>query len=212
MRRTILLATSNLGKAVEFQDLLGEHVCLLSLNDVDVDMPEETGETFEENAELKATSVARQSGMVALADDSGLTVDALHGKPGVHSARFAGPRASDTENRIRLLTDMAGTSLSDRGARFVCALCLATPDGQVWTRVGVLEGMIADRERGTFGFGYDSLFETSDGRTLAELSADRKNAISHRAKAILAILPSIELLPENADRSIGASLRRGDRS
>lgn len=205
MLRTLLLATSNPGKAAEFQRLLGKGVRFLSLNEVNVDMPDETGETFQENAELKATSVATQSGMITLADDSGLAVDALQGKPGVRSARFAGLHASDAKNRTTLLTQMESVPPPDRSARFVCALSLASPDGKVCTRLGLLEGTITDRERGAFGFGYDSVFETSDGRTLAELPAATKNAISHRAKAVDEILPCIERMLSYGDPSIDAS-------
>ncbi|MDQ3540176.1 MAG: RdgB/HAM1 family non-canonical purine NTP pyrophosphatase [Chloroflexota bacterium] len=205
MQRTLLLATSNPGKAAEFQRLLGKAVRFLSLDEVNVDMPDETGETFQENAELKATSVATQSGMITVADDSGLAVDALQGKPGVRSARFAGLHASDAENRTMLLAQMESVAPPDRSARFVCALSLASPDGKVCTRLGLLEGTIADRERGTFGFGYDSVFETSDGRTLAELPAATKNAMSHRGKAVDEILPCIERMLSYGDPSIDGS-------
>lgn len=192
MRRPLLLATANPGKAAEFQRLLGKDVRLVSLKDVDVDMPEETGKTFQENAELKAIRVATQSGMITLADDSGLSVAALGGKPGVRTARFAGLHATDAENRAKLLKELNGIPWVDRSARFVCAVSVATPDGKVCTRLGVLEGKIADRERGTLGFGYDRVFEASHGQTLAELSATMKNAISHRSKAIRDIQPCIE--------------------
>lgn len=201
MRRTLLLATSNSGKSAEFQSLIGNGVRILSLIDVDVTMPEETGETFRDNAEAKATSAAMQSGMFALADDSGLMVDALHGNPGVRSARFAGPHATDAENRAKLLREMEKVPAADRSARFVCAVALATPNGTVCTEMGVLEGTIGTRERGTSGFGYDRLFELSDGRTLAELSVAAKNALSHRAQAMHKMRPIIERMVRNADQA-----------
>lgn len=212
MRRTLLLATSNPGKAAEFQRLLGKGVRILSLRDVDVTMPAETGVTFQENAELKATSAAAQSGMLTLSDDSGLEVDALHGNPGVLSARFAGLHATDAENRAKLLREMEHVRASDRSARFVCAVSLATPDGKVCTKLGVLEGTIGERERGTSGFGYDSLFEIPGGQTLAELSSADKNAISHRGQAIQKMRSCIERKLRNADHSAGADWSGADRS
>ena len=212
MRRTLLLATSNPGKAAEFQRLLGKGVRILSLRDVDVTMPDETGVTFQENAELKATSAAAQSGMLTLSDDSGLEVDALHGNPGVLSARFAGLHATDAENRAKLLREMEQVRASDRSARFVCAVSLATPDGKVCTKLGVLEGTIGERERGTSGFGYDFLFEVPGGQTLAELSSADKNAISHRGQAIQKMRSCIERKLRNADRSAGADWSGADQS
>lgn len=212
MRRTLLLATSNPGKSTELQSLLGKDVRILSLVDVDITMPDETGETFQDNAEAKATWAATQSGMIALADDSGLVVDALHGNPGVRSARFAGPRATDAENRAKLLGEMEHVPTSDRSARFVCAVSLATPDGTVCTEMGVLEGTIGAQELGTSGFGYDRLFELPDGRTLAELSVAGKNAISHRAQAMHKMLPIIERMLRNADQADQADRSGAGRS
>lgn len=212
MRRTLLLATSNPGKVAEFQSLLGKDARILSLVDVNVTMPDETGETFQENAELKATSVATQSGMITLSDDSGLVVDALQGQPGVRSARFAGLHATDAENRTKLLREMRHVAVADRSARFVCAVSLATPDGTVYTELGVLEGTIGVRERGTSGFGYDRLFELPDGRTLAELSLAQKNAISHRAQAIGMMMPCLERVLRDDDRAADAVSDRAGHS
>jgi len=203
MRQTLLLATSNPGKADEFRRLLGDLVTMLSLVDVNVTMPDETGSTFQENAELKAVSAASQSGMMTLADDSGLVVDAMDGAPGIRSARFAGLHASDAENRTKLLGQLQHVPAVARGAHFVCALSLATPDGDVCTEMGVLRGAISETERGASGFGYDRLFELPDGQTLAELSGTRKNAVSHRAQAMHKMLPHIErvLRTSETDRS-----------
>lgn len=206
-----MLATSNTGKVAEFRSLLGEDVRVLSLVDIAVEMPEETGTTFQENSELKAVSAAVQSGLITLADDSGLEVDALDGKPGVWSARFASLHATDAENRSKLLKELEGIPPTNRSARFVCALSVANPEGSVWTELGVLEGTIIDRERGESGFGYDSLFETADGRTLAEVSSSEKNAISHRGMAVRRALPRItHMLPEN-DQVLRSSHRRVER-
>lgn len=204
MRRTLLLATSNPGKSAELRSLLGKSWRILSLTEVNVDMPDETGATFQENATLKAISAATQSGFTTLADDSGLAVDALGGMPGVRSARFAGIHATGAENRKKLLKEMEGVLAPDRSARIMCVLSLATPGGQVCSELGVLEGMIADREWGTSGFGYDRVFKTADGQTLAEIPAARKNVISHRAMAMRHILPCIERMLRNGDQSAEA--------
>ena len=153
---------------------------------------EETGATLRQNADLKAVHAARASGMVALADDSGLEVDALAGAPGVRSARFAGEPPDDAMNRKALLAAMSGVPQEDRDARFVCAVTIATPEGFVWTSEGVVNGTILDRERGSRGFGYDSVFLLPDGRTFAELLDEEKNAMSHRSAAIRKILPQLQ--------------------
>lgn len=200
MRPALLIATSNPGKASEFRTLLSEDTPVLSLLDIDINvdvvMPEEIEETFQGNAELKAVSVAAQTGMITLADDSGLVVDALDGQPGVRSARYAGVNAGDAENRRKLLDALKDVPPSDRGAHFVCTVAVATPSGNVWTETGILDGMIVDHARGESGFGYDRLFETADGRTLAELSPTEKHAISHRGEAIRRALPRIEIMLE----------------
>lgn len=211
LRQTILLATSNAGKATELRSLLKDSITVLSLLAVEVEMPDETGETHQENAALKATSVARQSGLTTLGDDSGLAVDALGGLPGVRSARYAGINASDAENRNKLLSALQGVADRDRGARFVCALSLATPAGEICSSQGVLEGRIADRERGTSGFGYDRLFEIAGGVTLGELPSARKNALSHRARALQRILPCIDRVMERESHAVESPAGPSDR-
>ncbi|MBI5756838.1 MAG: XTP/dITP diphosphatase [Nitrospirae bacterium] len=187
----IVLATRNPGKIAEMQSILSnsdikgevEIETLLSYPD----LPEitEDGATFPENALKKAVTVARLTGHFAIADDSGLEVDALGGAPGVHSARFAGKGARDQENIKKLLMLLQGVPQEERTARFVCVIALASPDGEVRLVEGECRGYITTEERGTSGFGYDPLFIVPEyGKTFAELGGDIKNKISHRAIAI----------------------------
>jgi XTP/dITP diphosphohydrolase len=137
--------------------------------------------------------------MVALGDDSGLEVAVLGGAPGVRSARFAGEPPDDARNRQALLSALNDVPQDRRDARFVCAITIATPAGTIWTSEGTLDGTILDQERGTGGFGYDSVFLLPDGQTVAELLDEEKNAVSHRAAAIRKILPTLQLtLAENS--------------
>lgn len=212
MCRTLLLATSNPGKISEFRDLLGGDIKIVSIQDVDFRMPEETGETFQANAELKAISAAAQSGLIALADDSGLEVDALEGRPGVRSARFAGLDASDEENRAKLHEALQAIRPASLTARFVCAVSVAVPDGGVWTEFGTVEGRITHEERGRFGFGYDRMFELPDGRTLAELPPDQKNRMSHRGRAMTKAVPRLLDMLNVTDLPAGSRERQGHRS
>jgi len=145
---------------------------------------EESGDTLEENALLKARAVAAATGLPALADDTGLEVDALNGEPGVHTARFAGPDAGYAANRRALLAALEG--VADRRARFRTVVALVVPDGAEVLAEGVLEGHITASERGSGGFGYDPVFEV-EGQTLAEMGEDHKNRISHRARALAAL-------------------------
>ena len=200
--RRLLIATSNPGKLRELRGLLPRDLSLLSLEDVGLTSPEETGTTVRENADLKALFAARHAGMLSLADDSGLEVEALAGAPGVQSARFAGEPPDEARNRRALLDALAHVPASRRSARFVCAVTIASPTGHVWISEGALEGTILDHERGTGGFGYDSLFLLGDGRTVAELLDEEKNLMSHRSAAIKAILPKLEeaIAAHDADR------------
>lgn len=149
---------------------------------------EETEPTLEGNAVLKAAAVVRATGHAAIADDTGLEVDALGGEPGVQTARYAGPDASYTDNVARLLEELAG--VDHRSARFRTVIALADPDGTVVVVEGVLEGSIARQPRGEGGFGYDPVFEVH-GRTLAEIPIEEKNRISHRARALHALEASL---------------------
>lgn len=190
-KATVLLATTNEGKRREFRSLLPPDVDVVGLDAFDIGSPEETGAGFGENADIKARHGADRSGLLTLADDSGLAVEALGGGPGVRSARFAGEGATDAENRAALLAAMAGFDERRRGARFVCAVSLARPGGIVARAEGAVGGRIGWVARGGFGFGYDPLFLLADGRTMAELAPDEKNRISHRADAYRQILPVV---------------------
>ena len=182
----LLVATRNRGKLRELASLLSDvPMKLLSLDEAGVEGEiEETGATFEENAVLKATAYARSSGLTTLADDSGLEVDALGGEPGVRSARYAGPDADDAARVRRLLNKLREAPTGGRQARFRCAIAVASPNGSARTFVGECEGVIADAPRGRNGFGYDPAFLFPEtGRTMAELSSEEKDAVSHRGMA-----------------------------
>jgi XTP/dITP diphosphohydrolase len=184
--QSLLIATTNQGKLREYQAILADlPLKLYSLRDLAIDDDvEETGTTFAENALLKAHYYAQRSEMLAWADDSGLEVAALGGAPGVYSARFAGHGASDAERNGLLLEKLADVPFHARLARFVCVVALARPDGSAETVEGILPGVIEFAPRGNNGFGYDPLFYLVDENcTLAELPSERKNAISHRARA-----------------------------
>ena len=191
----LLIATTNQHKLREYGGIFaGLPVELRSLRDVGIDDDvEETGATFAENARLKAEFYAARSGLAALADDSGLEVHALGGEPGVRSARYAGPGKTDADRNALLLTKLEGVPLHARLARFVCAIALARPDGGFAAVEGVLPGVIEFAPRGSNGFGYDPLFYVLDeNATLAELPAERKNQISHRARAARAAREVLE--------------------
>ena len=182
----LVVASRNPGKLREIRDILGDSLQLRSIADWP-DLPEipEDRATFEGNAANKARIVAHHTGLSALADDSGLEVDSLNGAPGVYSARFAGPNATDEENNQLLLERLAAAPTGNRTARFRCVIALATPDREVSTVGGVCEGEIVDSPRGSGGFGYDPLFLVPAlGLTFSELSKKEKNRISHRGKAL----------------------------
>ena len=186
----LVLASKNQHKLVEMRTILGQlglEVVLESEVGVDVDV-EETGTTFAENALLKAKAVMEASGMAAIADDSGLMVDALNGEPGVYSARYGG-KNSDPERTAFLLENMVDVPEAQRTGRFVSAIACALPDGRVVTAEGVCEGVILFETRGDNGFGYDPVFYVPQlGKTFAEADGAEKNAISHRGKALEAFL------------------------
>jgi XTP/dITP diphosphohydrolase len=204
----LLVATRSRHKLRELHDLLGvpSGVELVSPDDLGIDgEPEETGETFETNARLKARWYARLSGLPTLADDSGLEVDALDGGPGVRTRRFAGPDATDEANNAKLLRELAGLPPERRGARYVCVLALALPGEvgprgglRIVARRGTCRGRIAASPRGDGGFGYDPIFEPLSeppgGATLGQWSAEAKNAISHRSRAARRMAPVLRSL------------------
>jgi len=182
----LLLATTNRHKVDEFRVIFARlPFTLFSLADIQLDMDvEETGTTFLENAELKARTYAQISGMLSLADDSGLEIDALGGAPGVYSARFMGADTSYKERFRAILEQLQGLPQEQRTARFRCVISLAEPSGYCRSVEGVIEGVIADAPRGTNGFGYDPIFLLPElGRTTAELPPEHKNRISHRGLA-----------------------------
>ena len=180
-----VLASHNQGKLREMRDILSElGIEVLSQKDAGVDVdPEETGTTFEENAIIKAKAVMEASGLPAVADDSGLMVDALGGAPGVYSARFGGSHdLPDSYRNEYLLKKLENTE--QRGAKYVSVIAVAYPDGRILTARGECHGEIARTEKGSGGFGYDPLFRLPDGRHMAELTSEEKNRISHRGVAL----------------------------
>ncbi len=195
--RKLLVASNNPGKLKEYADLLDRlPVTLTSPVQEGLSLVvEETGETFAQNATLKARAYAEASGLLTLADDSGLEVDALDGAPGVRSARYAGEGASDEDRYRLLLRNLAGVPQGKRTARFRCVVAVATPQGKVHTAEGRCEGVIGFEPRGTHGFGYDPVFYLPDrGQTMAELPPTVKNRISHRGRAVQAALPVLRWL------------------
>ena len=182
----LLIATKNKGKKAEYSRIFGAlDVELLLPTDrgLDIDVAE-TGTTYAENALLKARSYSQAAGLLTLADDSGLEVDALGGAPGIYSARYAGEGATDEERYRLLLENLADVPDEQRGARFRCVIALVWPDGRASTVEGTCEGWITRQPRGENGFGYDPVFQVAQhGRTMAELPPDIKNKISHRARA-----------------------------
>ena len=187
----LILASRNQKKIKEMETILATHfpgVRILSLDDVGFEGDiEENGTTYEENALIKARTAveAGKHRYPAIADDSGLSVDALDGAPGVYSARYAGGHGDDAANNALLLKNLSHLPVSERTARFVCCIALVYPDGREMTVRGETEGLIINEARGNGGFGYDPYFYYQPfGKTFAELSAEEKNAISHRGKAI----------------------------
>lgn len=195
--KKLLIATHNPGKLREYAALLdGLPLTLTTPTQEGLSLEvAETGETFAENAALKALAYARASGRLTLADDSGLEVDALDGAPGVYSARYAGPEASDADRYRLLLRRLADVPQERRTARFRCAVALATPQGDVQIADGTCEGVIGFAPRGAHGFGYDPVFYLpTHGQTMAELPPEVKNQLSHRAQAIRAARPLLQAL------------------
>jgi XTP/dITP diphosphohydrolase len=194
----LLIATNNPGKVQEYEELLSDLPVEITFpaNEGLLLYVEETGDTFEENACIKAEAFAQHSGLTTLADDSGLEVDALGGEPGVYSARYAGPGASDVDRYQKLLSALAGIPVERRSARFRCVVALSQPGLATRTADGVCEGSIGFEPRGEHGFGYDPVFVVDGygGQTMAELSADTKNQISHRGRAVKAALPFLAQL------------------
>jgi XTP/dITP diphosphohydrolase len=192
---TVVLATGNAGKLREMREILAPwNVEVRSVDEYARPTVEETGLTFVENALLKARHAAAASGLPAIADDSGLEVDALRGAPGIHSARYAGPGASDQANNQRLLHELAGTAPRERTARYRCAIVFLrwAEDPAPLIAQAAWEGTIAHAPRGSGGFGYDPLFLVDEGaRTAAELPAEDKNRRSHRGQALRRLVEAL---------------------
>lgn len=187
----IVIASKNLGKIAEFKRILGE-VGISIITDIEFPDVDESGSTFEENALLKAHAISRYTNLPVLADDSGLAVDYLDGAPGIFSARWSGVHGDDGANIKRLLEDLNGVALENRGAKFIAVLALVRPDGEELLVRGELRGKIRNQPVGVNGFGYDPIFEPENSdRTLGEMSAAEKDAISHRSKALSELTPRI---------------------
>jgi XTP/dITP diphosphohydrolase len=215
IKRKILVATTNPGKIAEIRAMLDTNIEWISLSDfADIGEVKEDGSTFAENARKKATGYAKATGLWTIADDSGLVVDALGGEPGVKSARFSGEKPEgenrtliDHRNIAKVLKLLQGVPKEKRTARFVCCLCLASPDKILIETQGTLEGLITEKEIGENGFGYDPIFfVTHLNKTVGQLTAEEKNAISHRGNAIRKLKPLLEQLlnPAKGSRFAGA--------
>ena len=185
--RKFLIASNNAHKVVELNRILnplGIHAVTAKECNIDLGDVEETGTTFAENAKIKAMSAFEKSGMPSIADDSGLMIDALDGRPGVYSARYAGENATDEDRYNKVLEEMKDVPEDKRTARFVSSICCVLEDGTVITAEGYSEGKIAYEPHGTEGFGYDPIFITDSGKSFAELTSEEKDAISHRGNAL----------------------------
>ena len=197
MKQQLLVATQNAGKVTEFADMFEDlQLEWIGLADLGLDLEvAETGATFKENAIIKATEYAAAAGLLTLADDSGLEVDALGGQPGVHTARYGGSSLTPVQRYELLLKNMIGVPITARSARFRCVIALASGQGIIGTSAGVCEGSIAESPAGSGGFGYDPVFLLPDrGRTMAELPAAEKHLISHRGQAMADIAPLLRQL------------------
>ena len=203
MPRELILATRNRHKGAELATLLADLPIRIRTMDEFPEVPDvvEDGATCEANAIKKAKAVSEATGLLAVADDTGLEVDALGGRPGVYAARYAGPHATYEDNWRKLLYELAGVPSDRRTARFVTVAAVASPSEPVEVATGRLDGLIVDEPAGTRGFGYDPVFYVPElGRTLAELSSEEKNRISHRAKAFA----QVRDLLQNRLGSVGA--------
>jgi XTP/dITP diphosphohydrolase len=202
----LVIASRNMHKIREFRAMLKKlsGFDLLSLIDFPSYLPlPETGSTFEENARLKAEHAAKALNRWVIADDSGLVVPALNGAPGVFSRRFAGEDATDKDNRKKLLKEMSHIEEPYRQGYFECWIALASPEGVKKTAKGISEGMVTEKERGNFGFGYDSIFVKHEyGKTFAELEEETKNRISHRRKALDKLIPALEALLQDSPNAL----------
>jgi XTP/dITP diphosphohydrolase len=202
--KEVIIATKNPGKAREFEHIFAPRgIEVLTLLDFpEIPDVEETGTTFEENAILKAEAVSQALGKMVIGDDSGLIVDALEGRPGIFSARYAGEQKNDQDNMNKVLSELQGIPEEKRSARFYCALAVAVPGQETMTVSGTCEGRILEERRGSYGFGYDPVFYVPEkGFAMAELTSDEKSKISHRANALRKLDVVLDSILERADRS-----------
>ncbi|WP_307290752.1 XTP/dITP diphosphatase [Bacillus sp. SORGH_AS_0510] len=202
--KEVIIATKNPGKAREFEHIFASRgIEVKTLLDFpEIPEVEETGTTFEENAILKAEAVSSALNRMVIGDDSGLMVDALEGRPGIYSARYAGEQKNDQNNTNKVLAELENVPEEKRTARFYCALAVAVPGHKTSTVSGTCEGRILKEQRGTNGFGYDPIFYVPDkGLAMAELSSDEKNKISHRANALKKLDSILDSILESAEQS-----------
>jgi XTP/dITP diphosphohydrolase len=200
----VIIATKNPGKAKEFEHLFAsKNISVRTLLDYpEIGDIDETGETFEENAVIKAETISEQLNKMVIGDDSGLMVDALDGRPGIYSARYAGETKDDQANIDKVLDELSNVTEENRSARFYCALAIAIPGKETITVSGTCEGEILNERRGINGFGYDPVFFVPKlGKSMAELPSEEKNRISHRANAIQELSGILESIIERADLS-----------
>ncbi len=193
----IIIATKSRGKAREFEQLFHAHGFEVKtlLDFPEIEEVEETGSTFEENAILKAEAVSKVLNRIVIADDSGLVIDALDGRPGIFSARYAGEEKNDQANLEKVLAELQDVPDNKRQARFYCALAVAAPNQEMFTVAGTCEGSILHEQRGSFGFGYDPIFFVLEkGKAMAELAPEQKSAISHRGNALRKLADEIPAL------------------
>ena len=189
-KEILVVASANKNKLTEIESLLGRWYRIRPMGDFGIQDIEENGNSFEENAAIKARLVMEHTGLPALADDSGLEVDALQGAPGIYSARYCGEHGNDAANNELLLQNLSGMK-QPWTARYVAAIALARPGKQILVRLRTCEGKIVEKYRGSGGFGYDPLFLCELGKTFAEISLEEKNAISHRKRGIRAVLAAL---------------------
>lgn len=197
MEKRIIFATGNAGKMKEIRMILADlGMPVVSMKEAGVSVEiEENGTSFEENAVIKASTIMEQTGEITMADDSGLEIDALNKEPGIYSARYMGEDTSYEIKNQNLIDRLQGVPEEKRTARFVCAVACAFPDGRVFTVTRTMEGIIAEESRGANGFGYDPIFYLPEkGCTSAEISAEEKNELSHRGKALRAMRQQLEEL------------------
>lgn len=195
--KEVIIATKNVGKAQEFEGIFSPYgIKVLTLLDFpEIEDVEETGTTFEENAIIKAESIALKLDKMVIGDDSGLIIDALDGRPGIYSARYAGLQKNDEDNNEKVLRELSSVPAEQRQARFYCALAVSAPNEESYTVSGTCEGEILFERRGTNGFGYDPIFFVNEkGKAMAELSKEEKNQISHRANALKKLASKMETL------------------